>query len=254
MRFDNKTVLVTGATSGIGRAAARAFAAAGAKVALSGRDRGRGSEARDSIAETGGQAAFFAEELTSPGAGSRLVERTLDAFGSIDVLVNNAGIIHRATAEDTTDDQWLETFAVNVHAVFYLSRAVLPAMRAAGGGAIVNVASDAALIGAPRMAAYCASKGAVLQLTRAMALDCASDGIRINAVCPDNVDTPMLTGEALQLGENPERYLRDSAQAIPLGRVAKPEEVADAILFLASTRAAFLTGVGLPVDGGYTAQ
>jgi NAD(P)-dependent dehydrogenase (short-subunit alcohol dehydrogenase family) len=254
MRFDNKTVLVTGATSGIGRAAARAFAAAGAKVALSGRDRGRGSKARDSIAETGGQAAFFAEELTSPGAGSRLVERTLDAFGSIDVLVNNAGIIHRATAEDTTDDQWLETFAVNVHAVFYLSRAVLPAMRAAGGGAIVNVASDAALIGAPRMAAYCASKGAVLQLTRAMALDCASDGIRINAVCPDNVDTPMLTGEALQLGENPERYLRDSAQAIPLGRVAKPEEVADAILFLASARAAFLTGVGLPVDGGYTAQ
>jgi NAD(P)-dependent dehydrogenase (short-subunit alcohol dehydrogenase family) len=116
------------------------------------------------------------------------------------------------------------------------------------------VASDAALIGAPRMAAYCASKGAVLQLTRAMALDCASDGIRINAVCPDNVDTPMLTGEALQLGENPERYLRDSAQAIPLGRVAKPEEVADAILFLASARAAFLTGVGLPVDGGYTAQ
>ena len=254
MRFDDKTVLVTGATSGIGRAAARAFAAAGAKVALSGRDRGRGSRARDAITETGGHAVFFPEELTSPGAAPRLVDRTLEAFGSIDVLVNNAGIIHRASAEDTTDDQWLETFAVNVHAVFYLSRAVLPAMRAAGGGAIVNVASDAALIGAPRMAAYCASKGAVLQLTRAMALDCASDGIRINAVCPDNVDTPMLTGEAVQLGENPERYLRDSAQAIPLGRVAKPEEVADAILFLASARAAFLTGVGLPVDGGYTAQ
>ena len=254
MNFDGKVVMVTGATSGIGAAAARAFAEAGAKVVLTGRNEERGLAVRDGIVERGGIAEFTAGDIRGRSVCDRLVVETVADFGRLDVLVNNAGIIYRVDAVDTTDEQWAETMAVNVSAVFYLSAAAVREMRTHGGGVIVNVASDAALIGAPRMAAYCASKGAVLQLTRAMAIDHAREGIRINAVCPDNVDTPMLTGEAEQLGEDPAAYLRASDESIPLGHTATPEEVADVILFLASHRARFITGIGLPVDGGATAQ
>ncbi len=251
MKFHGKSVLVTGATSGIGAAAARAFAAAGARVLFTGRSLSRGAAVAASI---DGDAQFVAADLLDAGACARLVAEAVSRFGGLDVLVNNAGVIHRVSAPETSDEQWRETMAINVDAVFYLCRAAIPVMEKQGGGAIVNVASDASLIAAPDMAAYCASKGAVLQLTRAMAIDHAAQGIRVNAVCPDNVDTPMLEEEARQLGAAYGDYLAAADAAIPLGRVAQPEDVADAVLFLASDRAAMITGIGLPVDGGVTAQ
>ena len=249
-----RRALVTGATSGIGAACARALAGAGCRVVVSGRDAGRGEAVCREIAAAGGEAHFVAADLRASEAAEGLVAAALERLGGLDVLVNAAGVIHRRDAPSTTDEAWRETLAVNLDAVFYACRAAWPVMLGQGGGVIVTVASDASMIGAPRMAAYCASKGAVLQLTRAMALDGARRGIRVNAVCPDEVATPMLESEARQLGRDPEAFLAEAAEGIPLGRIAAPEEVADAVLFLASERARFVTGTGLVLDGGVTAR
>jgi NAD(P)-dependent dehydrogenase (short-subunit alcohol dehydrogenase family) len=255
MRFDGKSVLITGATRGIGAATARAFAELGANLLLTGRDEVCGAEVLASIADADGEAAFVAADLREPTTGDALVADAVARYGQLDVLVNNAGIIYRVTAEETTDEQWRDTMAVNVDAVMKFSRAAVRVMKhQAGGGAIVNVASDASFVGGQRSAAYCASKGAVIQLTRAMALDHAAQGIRVNSVCPTDVETPMLAGEARQLGTTPEAYFAEAAKAVPMGRIAQPEDVANAIVFLASDRASFITGTGLLVDGGATAQ
>ncbi len=254
MNLAGKIVLVTGASSGIGAAVARAAAAAGAKLMLSGRSRDRGEGVARDIAVAGGRAEFLAGDLTDPAFADRLVEATADRFGRLDVLVNNAGIIHRATVDRTTDAQWHETMAVNLHAVFYLSRAAVRRMQLqGGGGAIVNIASDWGLVGGRDALAYCASKGAVVQMTRAMALDHARDRIRVNAVCPGDTDTPMLEGEFRQGGVERAAALAAHGAAVPLGRVATPEEVAQAVVFLASDAAAYITGAAQPVDGGTTA-
>ena len=255
MRFDGKSVLITGATSGIGAATARAFAALGADLLLTGRDEARGAAVLGSIADAAGKAAFVAADVRDAATGDVLVADAVARFGRLDVLVNNAGIIYRATAEETTDEQWRDTMAVNVDAVMHFSRAAVRVMKdQAGGGAIVNVASDASFVAGPKSAAYCTSKGAVIQLTRAMALDHATQGIRVNSVCPTDVETPMLAGEAGQLGIAPADYFAASAKSVPMGRIAQPEDVANAIVFLASDRASFITGTGLLVDGGATAQ
>ncbi len=242
-------VLVTGASSGIGRAIARAFAGAGYGVMAAGRDAGRLAEATAGLDNV----QRHVGDLGDPAACCALVAETEAAFGRLDVLVNNAGIIHRATAEETSDSQWRETMAVNLDAVFYLARAALPALRRRGGGSIINIASDWGLRGGARAAAYCASKGAVVQLTRAMALDHAGEGIRVNAICPGDVNTPMLTAEALQRGLDPVAALATSAADSPNGRVTEPEEVAALALFLASDAAPAITGTALPIDGGASA-
>ncbi|MDH3229161.1 MAG: SDR family oxidoreductase [Alphaproteobacteria bacterium] len=254
MDFETKVVLVSGATSGIGAAIAMAFGAAGADVLLTGRDTSRGQSVALQIAEAGGTAAFEAADITEKDASGRLVQAVLDRFGRLDVLVNNAGIIYRATAEETTDAQWDRTIAVNLTAAFQMSRAAIPAMREQGGGAIVNIASDWALVGGKRGVAYCASKGGMLLMTKAMALDHAHENIRINAVCPTDIDTPMLDAEFAALRISKTDGLADFADTIPMGRVGTPAEVAKAVLFLASDEAGFITGIGLPVDGGTTAM
>jgi NAD(P)-dependent dehydrogenase (short-subunit alcohol dehydrogenase family) len=254
MDFSGTAVLVTGGTSGIGAAIARAFGAAGATVLLTGRDTERGGEVAADIASDGGAAEFMAADVTDTGACGRLVDAALERFGRLDVLVNNAGIIHSGDAQSTTDEQWNETIAVNLTAAFRMSRAAIPAIRRQGGGSIVNIASDWALVGGRNAVAYCASKGGLMMMTKAMALDHAGENIRVNAVCPTEIMTPMLTGEFRAAGITDEEGLAALAETIPMGRVGTPEEVARAVLFLASDQASFMTGVGLPVDGGMTAM
>ena len=251
--FSGKAVLVTGGTSGIGAAVARAFGDAGASVLLTGRDEARGAAVASQIAAAGGSAVFEAADVTDRNACGRLIQVILDRFGRLDILVNNAGIIHYADAAETTDRQWDQTIAVNLTAAFRMSRAAIPAIRKQGGGAIVNIASDWALVGGRRAVAYCASKGGLLLMTKAMALDHAEENIRINAVCPTDVDTPMLDFEFEMSGVGKAEGLAKAGEAIPLGRVGTPEDVAKAVLFLASDLSGFVTGIGLPVDGGVTA-
>jgi len=253
MRLDGQVALVTGATSGIGAAVAATLVGAGATVMLSGRDAMRGQAVLDAIVRAGGKADFVAADLGDRDGCERIVAATVARFARLDVLVNNAGVVARKPVDTTTDDDWRRIMAVNVHAVFFTTRAALAVMKRQARGAVVNIASDASFVGTPNLAAYCASKGAVLQFTRAAALDHAADGIRVNAVCPTAVDTPMLDLEAADLGMDPAALRRLDAAAVPMGRIGRPQDVADAVLFLASDRAAFITGAALALDGGMTA-
>lgn len=250
MRLRDKVVLVTGATSGIGAAIAHEAAREGATLLITGRAADRGEAVRKSC---GQDVEFLAGDVTEPGFADRLVEETVKRFGRLDVLVNNAGIVYRHTAETATDEEWDRLMAVNVTAVFRVSRATIGAMKRQGGGAIVNIASDWGLVGGRNAFAYCASKGAVVQMTRAMALDHAKDKIRVNCVCPGDVDTPMLASGIEMRGMSHDEGLKFLGDNIPLGRVARPEEIAKAVVYLASDDSSYMTGAMLAVDGGSTA-
>ena len=254
LTFEAKSVLVTGGSRGIGAALARAFANAGASVMITGRDRGRGEGVAGEIRDSGGLADFVAAELAHPGACETVVERTRRRYGALHVLVNNAAIHHRFGTLETGDEHWLETMAVNVNAVFFLSRAAAKVMKSGGGGAIVNIASQLGLYAHAGKVSYCASKAAVIQMTRAMALDLAPHGIRVNAVGAGITRTEMLENGIRERGETVEAGLRRFGARTPLGRVALPEEIADAALFLASDAASYVTGACLSVDGGNAAS
>ena len=241
---------MTGATSGIGAQCARAFAREGAKLMLTGRNAERGEALAAELAGGDASACFVASELGSAGAADALIAECVGRLGSLDVLVNSAGVIHHRNAPETSDEEWEETIAVNLSAVFYLSRAAVREMVPAGGGVIVNIASTWGIVAGERVAAYCASKGAVIALTRAMAVDHAREKVRVNAVCPGAVDTPMLVNEARQVGMDPDEGRRVWAADAPNRRLASAEEIADAVMFLASERARHIHGIALPVDGG----
>jgi meso-butanediol dehydrogenase/(S,S)-butanediol dehydrogenase/diacetyl reductase len=240
--------LVTGASSGIGAATAIAFAEAGWEVMAAGRDEGRLEE----VADVSDSIAIWTGDLTESDDCGSLIADTIDEFGSLDCLVNSAGVIVRANVADTSDEDWRYTMGINVDAPFYLSRAALPHLLQTTGS-IVNIASDWGLKGGDRAAAYCASKGAIVQLTRAMAIDHAREGLRVNAVCPGDIDTPMLTNEADDKDIDLDEFLAQAAEESPNGRIGTPEEVASLILFLASDAATHITGTTIPIDGGGSA-
>lgn len=244
--------IVTGATSGIGIAIAHALAEQGHALFLVGRREPAGIALVEVLKAKGAEAVFYAADLSQKAASGAIVQTALEAYGRIDILINNAGLLAKGNAEETTDAQWDQIMNVNLAAVFRLSRAVIPALRAQGGGAIVNIASDWALVGAKGFLAYAVSKAAVGQLTRCMALDHAAEGIRVNAVCPGDTDTPMLA-PGLTGSERAER-LAEFGASVPLGRVATPQDIAHVTAFLASDAAGYMTGTLIPVDGGVTAD
>lgn len=245
----NKTALITGGASGIGRATALLFAREGAAVAITDVHERAGQGVAQEIAQNGGRALFEPADVTRAADCRRVVTRTLREFGAIHILFNNAGIIRRASVVELSEEDWDRVMAVNVKAIFLMSREVIPVMASKGGGSIINTSSGWGLAGGGRAAVYCASKGAVVLLTKAMAIDHGPQNIRVNCICPGDTDTDMLRHEAGQLKEDEKRFLADSAKR-PLGRIGKPEEIAQAALYLASDASSFVTGISLVVDGG----
>ncbi|MEY9893818.1 NAD(P)-dependent dehydrogenase (short-subunit alcohol dehydrogenase family) [Catenulispora sp. MAP5-51] len=242
-----KSAIVTGGASGIGRATAAVLAELGAGVVVADLDAERGEEAAK---EVGG--VFVRCDVSRAADCDAVVEAAVAAYGGVDVLFNNAGIIRRSTVLDIAEDDWDLVMAVNVKSILLMSRRVVPLMAAAGGGSIVNTGSGWGIKGGASAISYCASKGAVVNMTRAMAIDHGPQNIRVNCVCPGDTATGMLADEARQLGEAVDTFYADAADR-PLGRIGQPRDIAQMVAFLASEAAAFVSGAVIPVDGAGTA-
>jgi len=248
-RLAHKTAVVTGAGSGIGRAIALAFLREGAQVTLVGRRRENlEAVARESVTAP----LIVCADVSQRSDIERVLHQTLTQFGEPNVLVNNAGLLHIGNAEQISEQQWDETFNVNVRGLWLFSRAILPHMRNAGGGSIINVASVLGINGARLRAAYAASKGAVILLTKCMAVDHGREKIRVNAICPSFVETD-LTAEVLRRAPDPDAVRHERTAAHPIGRLGEPEDVAGMAVYLASDESSWVTGAALAVDGGYLA-
>lgn len=246
MRLAGKTAIVTGAGSGIGHAIAVALAREGAQVAICGRDR----EKLDRVAQEIGAACLpVTADVSNLQDVTALVEATVARFHTLHILINNAGVLFPGNAETHTEDQWDQTFNINVRGMWLLIRAALPHLRAASGGSIVNLGSVLSLLGARNRVAYAASKGAVLAMTRAMALDHAADRIRVNCICPAIVETEMVA--AFQMDE---AARKQRVAMHPLGRFGQPDDIAGLAVFLASDESSWITGAAYQVDGGYSAM
>jgi NAD(P)-dependent dehydrogenase (short-subunit alcohol dehydrogenase family) len=257
MKLSGKTAIITGATSGIGKATARLFAEEGANVVITGRRLELGQRVAEEIRQRGGRGLFVEADHTQAEACARVLERTLTDFGRVDILFNNAGIVTKGTAETTTEEVWDATIAINITAVWRMSKLVLPIMRAQGGGVIVNNGSDWSVVADQDAFPYIMSKGAVGMMTKAMALDYARQNIRVNAVCPGDTLVDRWLESGYFEGSDPvtlEKAMQEASAYLPMGRFGKPEEIARAVLFLASDDSSFMTGHLLLVDGGNTAR
>jgi NAD(P)-dependent dehydrogenase (short-subunit alcohol dehydrogenase family) len=253
MRLANQVAIITGGTSGIGEASALLFAKEGAKVAITGRDTDRGRTVRERILQQGGEAIFIRTDVRKADQCHRAVEETIAAFGHLDILFNNAGVFYAHTTLDCSEEEWDLQIDINLKGTFLMSKFALPGMIAQGRGVIINNSSGWGIVGGDSAVAYCASKGGVVLLTKAMAIDHGRQGIRVNCICPGDVDTPMLPEDARVRGLDWAKYLADCARR-PLGRIGTPQEIAKAALFLASDDSSFMTGAALVVDGGGTAD
>ncbi len=249
LSLEGKVALVTGAGSGIGRGIALRLAEVGAFVAVLDVDEARAVETAVEIQLRGGASVHLHGDVSKSDDCRRAVAGVIENKGRIDILCNSAGVAIRKDVVELTEDEWDRALDVTLKSVYLLSHEVVPQMIRQGGGAIVNIGSGWSLKGGPRAAAYCAAKGGVVNLTRAMAIDHGRHNIRVNCVCPGDVETRMLYSECAQLGENIEAFMREAANR-PLGRVGTPDDVANAVLFLASSMSNWVTGVALVVDGG----
>lgn len=253
MTLGNSVVLISGGTSGIGAACAREFRSLGARVAIIGRDRARADAV---VAELGGSPCVKAilGDIRDATFCDESVAQTILHFGGLHVLVNSAAVMHRGDALEISTEAWADAFQVNVSGTFHLCRAAIRHMKDHGGGSIVNVASDWGLVAGKGHVAYCACKGAVVNMTRALALDHAAHNIRVNVVCPGEVRTPMLASGLVKRGFDPRNGFEELGRQIPIGRVSEPAEQARCIRFLASDDASYMTGAVVSVDGGSTAH
>jgi NAD(P)-dependent dehydrogenase (short-subunit alcohol dehydrogenase family) len=251
-RLKGKKAIVTGGGTGIGRAISLAFGREGAKVAVIGRRKDLLDDVVKELVKTGGEAMAVGCDITKDREVRRAVAEVEQSFGGLHVLVNNAGALSVSTVETISEDEWDRVMETNLKGPFLFSRAVLPVFRRAGGGAIVNIASVLGLVAMKDRAAYCASKGGIVLLTKAMALDHAEDHVRVNCICPAIVETELVQG---LFGKSEEGQKAKEARiaTLPLGRFGKPEDIGDLAVFLASDESSWMTGTAIPVDGGLTA-
>lgn len=251
-RITDKVALITGAASGIGRAAALLFAREGARVVIADVQDDLGQTAAVEIMNAGGEATFVHADVSRAEDAKAMIDAALARFGRLDILFNNAGVGKHIPFDELTEAEWDRIVDINLRGVFLGCRFGVPALKRAGGGAILNTASQSGLQGHPNNQAYCAAKAGVINFTRSLAKDLARHSIRVNAICPGGTDTPILRGYT-PAGESPDYVARMVAPRTPFGRLARPEEIAAAALFLVSEDASFVSGVALPVDGAASA-
>ncbi len=257
MKLKNKVAIITGGTSGIGKATALLFAEEGANLIVTGRRSGLGKIVEAECRQKGVECVFVEADHTKLEDCQRVVDFALKEFNQIDILFNNAGIVTKGTADTTAEDIWRDTFEINVTAVWHMCKLVIPQMKKQGKGVIVNNGSDWSVVAGKNAFPYIMSKGAVGMMTKAMAIDYAREGIRVNAVCPGDTFVERWVEKGYFEGSDPvtvEEAIKESSEYIPMGRFGKPEEIANAVLFLASDDSTFVTGHLLLVDGGNTAQ
>jgi len=254
MRLENRTALITGGTSGIGEAPSLLFGREGASVAVVGRNTERGKSVAKRISDAGGTSIFVQADVRKSDDCRTAVDRTIETFGRLDILFNNAGTYSVNDVVGCTEEEWDDQVDTSLKGTFLMSKYALPHMIERGSGSIVNCASGWGLVGGPKAAAYCAAKGGMVVMTKAMAIDHGPQGIRVNAICPGDTDTPMEREDARNQGLSWEAYVDQMTGTRPIARMATPEEIALGVLFLASDESSYVTGAALPVDGGGVAD